>query len=171
MCVFIYMHFFFRDKAGGYGIQALGGMLVEYVHGDFLNVVGFPLNHFCKKLGELYYPPPKHTIHHIKYDSIPSVETFEILSDGDCDSSDNGKMEDAKRLTNGGLVELGKCKESNCSYKIPMEIQNGIPRNVTQCLSKLTHLLDGFKGSKVIHLLFGHMDLIFYYTTWTIAFL
>ncbi|XP_032082053.1 probable bifunctional dTTP/UTP pyrophosphatase/methyltransferase protein isoform X1 [Thamnophis elegans] len=138
------------DKAGGYGIQALGGMLVEYVHGDFLNVVGFPLNHFCKKLGELYYPPPKHTIHHIKYDSIPSVETFEILSDGDCDSSDNGKMEDAKRLTNGGLMELGKCKESNCSYKIPMEIQNGIPRNVTQCLSKLTYLLDGFKGSKVL---------------------
>ncbi|XP_017265558.1 probable bifunctional dTTP/UTP pyrophosphatase/methyltransferase protein [Kryptolebias marmoratus] len=42
------------DKAGGYGIQALGGMLVEYVHGDFLNVVGFPLNHFCKKLDVIY---------------------------------------------------------------------------------------------------------------------
>uniref|UniRef100_A0A8C6WHJ6 Acetylserotonin O-methyltransferase-like n=1 Tax=Neogobius melanostomus TaxID=47308 RepID=A0A8C6WHJ6_9GOBI len=42
------------DKAGGYGIQALGGMLVEYVHGDFLNVVGFPLNHFCKQLGVIY---------------------------------------------------------------------------------------------------------------------
>ncbi|KAJ8012493.1 hypothetical protein DPEC_G00043390 [Dallia pectoralis] len=42
------------DKAGGYGIQALGGMLVEYVHGDFLNVVGFPLNHFCKKLGVIF---------------------------------------------------------------------------------------------------------------------
>lgn len=43
-----------RDKAGGYGIQALGGMLVEYVHGDFLNVVGFPLNHFCKQLDLIY---------------------------------------------------------------------------------------------------------------------
>ncbi|XP_070770624.1 probable bifunctional dTTP/UTP pyrophosphatase/methyltransferase protein isoform X1 [Enoplosus armatus] len=42
------------DKAGGYGIQALGGMLVEYVHGDFLNVVGFPLNHFCKQLDHIY---------------------------------------------------------------------------------------------------------------------
>uniref|UniRef100_A0A3Q1GDJ8 Acetylserotonin O-methyltransferase-like n=1 Tax=Acanthochromis polyacanthus TaxID=80966 RepID=A0A3Q1GDJ8_9TELE len=42
------------DKAGGYGIQALGGMLVEYVHGDFLNVVGFPLNHFCKQLSLIY---------------------------------------------------------------------------------------------------------------------
>lgn len=48
MCVFV------RDKAGGYGIQALGGMLVEYVHGDFLNVVGFPLNHFCKHLNLVY---------------------------------------------------------------------------------------------------------------------
>uniref|UniRef100_A0A673X607 Acetylserotonin O-methyltransferase-like n=1 Tax=Salmo trutta TaxID=8032 RepID=A0A673X607_SALTR len=45
------------DKAGGYGIQALGGMLVEYVHGDFLNVVGFPLNQFCKKLGLIFSPP------------------------------------------------------------------------------------------------------------------
>ncbi|XP_042350473.1 probable bifunctional dTTP/UTP pyrophosphatase/methyltransferase protein isoform X1 [Plectropomus leopardus] len=42
------------DKAGGYGIQALGGMLVEYVNGDFLNVVGFPLNHFCKQLDLIY---------------------------------------------------------------------------------------------------------------------
>ncbi|XP_049623755.1 probable bifunctional dTTP/UTP pyrophosphatase/methyltransferase protein [Suncus etruscus] len=47
------------DKAGGYGIQALGGMLVERVHGDFLNVVGFPLNHFCKRLAQLYLPGPQ----------------------------------------------------------------------------------------------------------------
>ncbi|XP_029937323.1 putative bifunctional dTTP/UTP pyrophosphatase/methyltransferase protein isoform X1 [Myripristis murdjan] len=46
------------DKAGGYGIQALGGMLVEYVHGDFLNVVGFPLNHFCKQLDLIYNRTP-----------------------------------------------------------------------------------------------------------------
>lgn len=50
MCAFVSD----RDKAGGYGIQALGGMLVEYVHGDFLNVVGFPLNHFCKQLDLIY---------------------------------------------------------------------------------------------------------------------
>lgn len=43
-----------RDKAGGYGIQALGGMLVECVHGDFLNVVGFPLNHFCKQMDSIH---------------------------------------------------------------------------------------------------------------------
>ncbi|KAG7262506.1 hypothetical protein CRUP_006395 [Coryphaenoides rupestris] len=46
------------DKAGGYGIQALGGMLVEYIHGDFLNVVGFPLNRFCKQLDLIYNHKP-----------------------------------------------------------------------------------------------------------------
>lgn len=50
----MFLPLFVRDKAGGYGIQALGGMLVEYVHGDFLNVVGFPLNHFCKQLDVIY---------------------------------------------------------------------------------------------------------------------
>ncbi|XP_036127406.1 probable bifunctional dTTP/UTP pyrophosphatase/methyltransferase protein [Molossus molossus] len=69
------------DKAGGYGIQALGGMLVEYVRGDFLNVVGFPLNHFCKKLAELYFPPRPENVQRVKHDSIPPVDTFEGLSD------------------------------------------------------------------------------------------
>ncbi|KAK0150609.1 N-acetylserotonin O-methyltransferase-like protein [Merluccius polli] len=46
------------DKAGGYGIQALGGMLVEYIQGDFLNVVGFPLNRFCKQLDLIYNHDP-----------------------------------------------------------------------------------------------------------------
>nr|XP_008105348.1 PREDICTED: N-acetylserotonin O-methyltransferase-like protein [Anolis carolinensis] len=134
------------DKAGGYGIQALGGMLVEYVHGDFLNVVGFPLNHFCKKLAELYYPPLKHTIHHIKHDSIPSVETFEILSDGECASSDNIQYEDAKKLKNS----LGKCINSNHTCSLPVESQNGVAENGTHFPSQLTHLLDGFRASKAL---------------------
>ncbi|KAM6149239.1 putative bifunctional dTTP/UTP pyrophosphatase/methyltransferase protein [Rhynchocyon petersi] len=71
------------DKAGGYGIQALGGMLVERVSGDFFNVVGFPLNHFCKELARLYYPPPRETVHRVKHDSIPPVDTFDSLSDGE----------------------------------------------------------------------------------------
>lgn len=54
VCVSVSVCVFFRDKAGGYGIQALGGMLVECVHGDFLNVVGFPLNHFCKQLDVVF---------------------------------------------------------------------------------------------------------------------
>lgn len=125
-------------------------MLVEYVHGDFLNVVGFPLNHFCKKLAELYYPPPKHTIHHIKYDSIPSVETFEILSDGECDSSENSQSKDAKNLKSNAVAHSqGKHNSSHHKHNVPVDNQNGVIENATQFPSKLVQLLDGFKASKV----------------------
>ena len=38
------------DKAGAYGIQAVGGTLVEAIRGDFFNVMGFPLHRFCTEL-------------------------------------------------------------------------------------------------------------------------
>lgn len=149
--------FFFssRDKAGGYGIQALGGMLVEYVHGDFLNVVGFPLNHFCKKLVELYYPPPKHTLHHIKHDSIPSVETFENLSDEESDSSspiqykDAIKMDRSKPHSSGGVCSPGSSNIIKPNCMVPVENRNRVMENPDKFPSKIVELLDGFRASKV----------------------
>ena len=44
------------DKAGAYGIQALGGSFVRAIEGCYWNVVGFPMNQFSrifKKLVEL----------------------------------------------------------------------------------------------------------------------
>ncbi|MBQ2696304.1 MAG: septum formation inhibitor Maf [Clostridia bacterium] len=40
------------DKAGGYGIQGLGGLFVEKIDGDYYNVVGLPLARLGKLLQE-----------------------------------------------------------------------------------------------------------------------
>ncbi|XP_068778427.1 probable bifunctional dTTP/UTP pyrophosphatase/methyltransferase protein isoform X2 [Struthio camelus] len=144
------------DKAGGYGIQALGGMLVEYVHGDFLNVVGFPLNHFCKKLVELYCPPPKHSIHHIKHDSIPSVDTFENLSDGESESSNSAAHKGANKLDSSRTRPSGPVCNSEDSYHVktafmvPLENQNGVLENAAKFPSTILELMDGFRASKAL---------------------
>ncbi|MBP3579837.1 MAG: Maf family protein, partial [Clostridia bacterium] len=43
------------DKAGAYGIQQLGALLVNKIHGDYFNVMGLPINRiavtFNEKLG------------------------------------------------------------------------------------------------------------------------
>jgi septum formation protein len=41
------------NKAGGYGIQSLGATLVKKIDGDYFNVVGFPIYHFCTQLKAL----------------------------------------------------------------------------------------------------------------------
>ena len=41
------------DKAGGYGIQGHGALLVERIDGDFYTVMGFPLARFVRLLPEL----------------------------------------------------------------------------------------------------------------------
>ena len=41
------------DKAGGYGIQSKGALLVKGVCGDYANVVGFPVARVARALREL----------------------------------------------------------------------------------------------------------------------
>ncbi|CAJ0929310.1 unnamed protein product, partial [Ranitomeya imitator] len=115
------------DKAGGYGIQSLGGMLVESVHGDFLNVVGFPLNHFCKKLSELYYPPPSHTIHRVKHDSIPYVESFENLSDVEKDCTFANKTCETKK---GGQDRVCKADSPGSPVSCAPGLHNGLKKDL-----------------------------------------
>ncbi|XP_047671001.1 probable bifunctional dTTP/UTP pyrophosphatase/methyltransferase protein isoform X1 [Tachysurus fulvidraco] len=122
------------DKAGGYGIQALGGMLVEYVQGDFLNVVGFPLNHFCKELGKIYNGSPESPAYKIKCKKSPE-------SDGPCTSvsclSEEAVQPDISSFTNSdsvhNVVEPEATKSNN----------EGFPHS-------LVELLDGFKASKTL---------------------
>ncbi len=47
------------DKAGGYGIQGRGALLVRQIEGDYYNVVGFPLSQFYRRL--CAFPPKNST--------------------------------------------------------------------------------------------------------------
>ncbi|CAL7933823.1 unnamed protein product [Xylocopa violacea] len=42
------------DKAGGYGLQGLGGCLIEKIDGDFYTVMGLPLYCLTKELNKIF---------------------------------------------------------------------------------------------------------------------
>ncbi|WP_342432466.1 Maf family protein [Neobacillus sp. FSL H8-0543] len=46
------------DKAGSYGIQQLGSMLVKKINGDYFAVVGLPVARTYRELKQLGYPLP-----------------------------------------------------------------------------------------------------------------
>ncbi|KAJ8383533.1 hypothetical protein AAFF_G00219830 [Aldrovandia affinis] len=132
------------DKAGGYGIQALGGMLVEYVHGDFLNVVGFPLNHFCKQLGELFNGPTSES----PARGVEASETGEEQRSpskklSKCDGkigmvgfSNDESDRAVPAWTSGGIVrKLNSTEPQRCDLDFPRRIVD---------------LMDGFKASKAL---------------------
>lgn len=46
------------DKAGGYGIQGVGGTMIERINGDYFTVMGFPLYRISTELCKMFgYPP------------------------------------------------------------------------------------------------------------------
>ena len=49
MCCYLF-HMGQADKAGAYGIQSKGVVLVESICGDYSNVVGLPLSRVCRIL-------------------------------------------------------------------------------------------------------------------------
>ena len=43
------------DKAGAYGIQGYGRVLVEKINGDYYSIMGFPISNFLKNLRKIGY--------------------------------------------------------------------------------------------------------------------
>ena len=43
------------DKAGAYGIQGYGRVLVEKIDGDYYSIIGFPISNFLKNLRKIGY--------------------------------------------------------------------------------------------------------------------
>ena len=43
------------DKAGAYGIQGKGRVLVEKINGDYFSIMGFPISHFLENLRKIGY--------------------------------------------------------------------------------------------------------------------
>jgi len=44
----------FRDKAGGYGFQGIGGCLIEKIEGDYYTIIGLPLYSLAKQLNQMF---------------------------------------------------------------------------------------------------------------------
>ena len=43
------------DKAGAYGIQGYGRILIEKINGDYYSIMGFPISNFLKNLRKIGY--------------------------------------------------------------------------------------------------------------------
>jgi septum formation protein len=50
-----------NDKAGGYGIQTAGSILIEKIEGSYDNVVGLPLRSLLKLIEKVMIPEEEET--------------------------------------------------------------------------------------------------------------
>ena len=113
---------------------------MEYVKGDFLNVVGFPLNHFCKQLGMIYNSPPESPAHKMKReDSAGSDGPWALINS-------------LSKVTESG--EVSNFNSSDSPGQTPVPKQNVVGPECAKCNNegfphKIVDLLDGFKASKV----------------------
>ncbi|XP_054888290.1 probable bifunctional dTTP/UTP pyrophosphatase/methyltransferase protein isoform X2 [Poeciliopsis prolifica] len=154
------------DKAGGYGIQALGGMLVEYVHGDFLNVVGFPLNHFCKQLDIIFnhcsFDNPKTTKSAYRHSTPIVIEQKDTSTSIPRPSSPSASplhkvkkkdRENEAKVNSLSKQDAGETKLHN-SESIIMRSRDGAVIDQTEPkkrdLELIYELMDGFKASKAL---------------------
>lgn len=44
----------FRGKAGGYGLQGMGGCLIERIDGDYYTITGLPMYSLARQLNEIF---------------------------------------------------------------------------------------------------------------------
>lgn len=143
-----------RDKAGGYGIQALGGMLVEYVHGDFLNVVGFPLNHFCKTLDTIYNSPPASPDHKSQWEDLgetwPLVNSLsKCAENGELEPSDSGNCGASDAASVSGASASASWVQEQNVVGPESALASTCGCNREEFPHKIVDLMDGFKASKV----------------------
>ncbi|CAN9497596.1 unnamed protein product [Ophioblennius macclurei] len=158
------------DKAGGYGIQSLGGMLVEYVHGDFLNVVGFPLNHFCKQLDLIYNLSTSsssstseqenesvHLNHNGTHDpselAEPPCESTIDLIENSLNSPSASPAHKVKRTISGSDASENSRTMVNSLSKHDVgeaELHDSDNAPKKDDLEQITKLMDGFKASKAL---------------------
>lgn len=124
-------------------------MLVEQVRGDILNVVGFPLNRFCRTMAELY-GPPRPEPRPPAPEPVPSTDASQNLSDvGTAGAGSHPAHSDAGRGhggAQGGAQAGGHRPEAAGSQDADRErTADALPPFPTGLLE----LVDGFKASKV----------------------